>query len=66
MNYCKMLLAIYDFVCTSDINRIRGCNFYVVAVPTPVDANNRPDLTPLWRASETVGKDAYQRRYRGL
>lgn len=28
----------------------------MVAVPTPVDANNRPDLTPLWRASETVGK----------
>lgn len=49
-------ISNYDFVCTSDINRIRGCNFYVVAVPTPVDANNRPDLTPLWRASETVGK----------
>lgn len=44
------------FVCTTDIEVIRACNFYVVAVPTPVDANNRPDLTPLIKASETVGK----------
>lgn len=44
------------FKCTADIEDIRGCNFYVVAVPTPVDENNNPDLTPLWSASETVGK----------
>lgn len=44
------------FVCTSDIEDIRDCNFYVVAVPTPVDKNNNPDLTPLYAASETVGK----------
>lgn len=44
------------FVCTTDLDKIRGCNFYVVAVPTPVDENNRPDLKPLWGASETVGK----------
>lgn len=44
------------FVCTSDIEQIRDCNFYVVAVPTPVDENNNPDLTPLYKASETVGK----------
>lgn len=44
------------FVCTTDLDAIRGCNFYVVAVPTPVDENNRPDLKPLWGASETVGK----------
>lgn len=44
------------FRCTSDIEEIRDCNFYVVAVPTPVDTNNRPDLRPLWGASETVGK----------
>ena len=31
-------------------------NFYVITVPTPVDKNNRPDLTPLYKASETVGK----------
>ena len=44
------------FVCTTDLEVIRDCNFYVVAVPTPVDENNRPDLKPLWGASETVGK----------
>ena len=44
------------FRCTTDIEDIKECNFYVVAVPTPVDENNRPDLRPLWGASETVGK----------
>lgn len=46
----------YGLICTTDINAIRACNFYVVAVPTPVDSNNTPDLTPLYGASETVGK----------
>lgn len=44
------------FRCTSDIDEIRDCNFYVVAVPTPVDKHNNPDLTPLYGASTTVGK----------
>src|SRR5574344_1771277 len=44
------------FKCTNNLDDIRDCNFYVVAVPTPVDENNRPDLTPLIGASETVGK----------
>lgn len=44
------------FVCTTDLEKIRDCNFYVITVPTPVDKNNRPDLTPLIKASETVGK----------
>lgn len=46
----------HGFICTTDLDRIKECNFYVVAVPTPVDVNNRPDLRPLWGASETVGK----------
>ena len=46
----------YGFKCTSDIDDIKDCNFYVVAVPTPVDENNRPDLKPLLKASETVGE----------
>lgn len=46
----------HGFVCTADIDKIKDCNFYVVAVPTPVDENNNPDLTPLYGASETVGK----------
>ncbi len=44
------------FICSSNIEDIRDCNFYIVAVPTPVDLNNRPDLTPLINASITVGK----------
>lgn len=46
----------HGFTCTADINDIRDCNFYIVAVPTPVDENNNPDLTPLIGASSTVGK----------
>ena len=46
----------HGFKCTTDLDVIRDCNFYVVAVPTPVDENNRPDLLPLIGASETVGK----------
>lgn len=46
----------HGFVCTADMEAIRDCNFYVVAVPTPVDENNNPDLTPLYGASTTVGK----------
>lgn len=46
----------HGFVCTTNLDEIRDCNFYVVAVPTPVDDNNRPDLRPLWGASETIGK----------
>lgn len=42
--------------CSDVINDISDCNVYIVTVPTPVDKNNRPDLTPLYRASETVGK----------
>ena len=46
----------HGFRCTTDLKEIKKCNFYVVAVPTPVDADNRADLRPLWGASETVGK----------
>ena len=44
------------FVCTTDIGMVKDCNVYIVAVPTPVDENNRPDLVPLIKASQTVGK----------
>ena len=49
-------ISQHGFRCTTCLDDIRDCNFYVVAVPTPVDENNRPDLRPLWGASETVGK----------
>ena len=43
-------------LCSSTIEAISTCNYYIVTVPTPVDKNNRPDLTPLYKSSETVGK----------
>ncbi|MEI6062017.1 MAG: nucleotide sugar dehydrogenase [Bacteroidota bacterium] len=41
---------------SSSLDEIRDCNVYIVTVPTPVDKNNRPDLTPLVKASESIGK----------
>ena len=43
-------------LCSCDIAAIQDCNYYIVTVPTPVDKNNRPDLTPLYKSSTTVGK----------
>ena len=45
----------HGFRCTTKIDDLKDFNFYVVAVPTPIDENNHPDLTPLIKASETVG-----------
>lgn len=42
--------------CSSNIEDIKDANIYVITVPTPVDKNNRPDLTPLYKSSESVGK----------
>lgn len=42
--------------CSSNLEDIKDANIYIITVPTPVDRNNRPDLTPLIKASETVGK----------
>ncbi|SFW16759.1 nucleotide sugar dehydrogenase [Cellulophaga fucicola] len=42
--------------CSHNLEDIKDCNYYVITVPTPVDKNNRPDLTPLYKSSETVGK----------
>ena len=41
--------------CTNQLDKINNCNYYIITVPTPVDKNNRPNLTPLIKASETVG-----------
>ncbi len=41
--------------CTNKVEEIKDCNYYIVTVPTPVDNNNKPVLTPLLKASETVG-----------
>jgi UDP-N-acetyl-D-glucosamine/UDP-N-acetyl-D-galactosamine dehydrogenase len=42
--------------CSYDLADLKSCNIYIVTVPTPVDKNNRPDLTPLYKASESIGK----------
>ncbi len=41
---------------TTNLDDLRGCNCYIVTVPTPIDEHKRPDLTPLIKASETIGK----------
>lgn len=55
-NLLRDAIENHGFRCTTDLEEIRSCNIYIVAVPTPVDDDNRPDLKPLQDASETVGK----------
>ncbi|MEL0650350.1 nucleotide sugar dehydrogenase [Algibacter sp. TI.3.09] len=43
-------------ICSSNLDDIKDCNYYIITVPTPIDKNNRPDLTPLYKSSETVAK----------
>ena len=50
------LLAARFLSFTSDVEELSDCNFFIVTVPTPIDEHKRPDLTPLIKASETVGK----------
>ena len=42
--------------CTSNLDDLKQCNYYIITVPTPIDKNNRPDLEPLYKASKSVGK----------
>jgi UDP-N-acetyl-D-glucosamine/UDP-N-acetyl-D-galactosamine dehydrogenase len=49
----KMTTGLF---CTNSTEDIADCNYYIVTVPTPVDRTNRPILTPLFKASETIGK----------
>lgn len=48
--------AAKGLLCSATLADIADCGYYIITVPTPVDKNNRPDLTPLYKASETVGK----------
>jgi UDP-N-acetyl-D-galactosamine dehydrogenase len=52
----EQLRAAARLTFSSSLDDIRGCDFYIVTVPTPVDEYKRPDLTPLVKASETLGK----------
>lgn len=55
INPCSSNSVKNGLYCSSDLKDIEACNYYIVTVPTPVDKNNRPDLTPLYKSSETVG-----------
>lgn len=55
-DYLARVNKEFGFRSTADLEEIRDCNVYVVTVPTPIDKNKRPDLTPLIKASESVGK----------
>ncbi len=50
------LKAARHLTFSTQLDDLRSCNCYIVTVPTPIDAHKRPDLTPLIKASETVGK----------
>ncbi len=50
------LAAAVHLKYTTSPDALKNCNYYIVTVPTPIDKNKRPDLTPLIKASETVGK----------
>lgn len=54
--FLQEAISKHGFKCTTNLDDIRDCNIYVVAVPTPVNEDNTPDLTPLKGASKTVGK----------
>ncbi len=41
--------------CSNKKQDLKDCNYYIITVPTPVDKNNRPDLTPLYKSSKTIG-----------
>ena len=45
----------FGLLCSNELTDIESCNVFIVTVPTPTDKNNKPDLTPLYKASETVG-----------
>lgn len=55
-DYLEKVNKEFGFACTTKLEDIADCNIYVVTVPTPIDKNKCPDLTPLIKASESVGK----------
>lgn len=50
------LAAAHELSFTTNLDDLKNCNCFIVTVPTPIDEHKRPDLTPLIKASETVGK----------
>ena len=52
----EKLKSAQNLAFTCQLEDIKNADFYIVTVPTPIDKHKRPDLTPLQKASETVGK----------
>ncbi len=52
----KELAEARHLIYTTNLDHLRACNCYIVTVPTPIDEHKRPDLSPLIKASETIGK----------
>lgn len=55
-DYLSRINCEYGFYSTTLLNQISDCNIYIITVPTPIDKNKRPNLTPLFKASETVAR----------
>ena len=54
--YLGKVKKTFGFKSTSNLQEIKDCNIFIVTVPTPIDKNKRPNLTPLIKASESIGK----------
>ncbi len=52
----KQLYFEKGLFCSAELEDIANCNYYIITVPTPIDKNNRPDLTSLYKSSESLGK----------
>ncbi len=50
------MAAATGLICTDNLKGIQDCNVYIITVPTPIDEYKKPNLTPLYKASESVGK----------
>ncbi len=53
--YLTDVVQNHQLTFTTNIQEAKDCNIYIVTVPTPIDKNKRPDLTPLFKASESIG-----------
>lgn len=51
-NIDKPTIGLY---CTSELSNLKDCNYYIITVPTPIDKNNKPNMQPLYNASNFVG-----------
>ena len=62
----KELAQATQLTYSTQLEDLKDCNFFIVTVPTPIDEYKRPDLTPLVKASQSIGKVLKKKRYRGV